>query len=1251
MHSEAKEPSKERPPLLRYAVAPVVVVLALLSRLLLDPLITDETLFLLLLGAVMVGAWFGGLGSGLLTTVLATLAAGYSSVLPIRSSSDVDSHIVALALFLTEGLLISVLVEALRSAGQGVGANAPTGAGHEETVRQTEERFQAVFEQPAVGMVQVGLDGGWLRFNDKFCEVLGYSREELPKVDFREIVMPEDLEANLEGGGRMLAGQIRDFSEEKLVRRKDGSQLWVRVTVSLMRDSSGLPEYFIGVIEDINLRRRAEEQLRRLKGAVSASPNGVVITDPTLPDNPIVYVNSAFERITGYAAEEAIGHNCRFLQAGDRGQPALEKLRAAVREARGCQVVIRNFRKDGSLFWNELSISAVHDDEGHLTNFVGVQNDVTERKRVEEALREAEAKYRTVVEHIPATTYIQEADHNLSIAFVSPQIEKMLGYSPEEYVSRPGFWAEIIHPQDRERVLAEDARTDETGELFTVEYRAFAKDGRTVWIRDEAVLVWDEEGNSLFWQGFMLDITEQKFAEEELVRLASYAKLNPSPIVETTVGGEPTYLNPAAEAQFPDLLALGKRHPALTDLDSVDREIRKTGGQSFVREIRVGNRFYQQFVSRLPEEGLLRLYSIDVTERRRAEDALRESERLFRAIFEQAAVGMVQIALDGGWISFNDRFCEILGYTREELSEVGFQDILFSDDDSDRGLEHGARMLSRELRDHAEEVRIRRKDGSQAWINLTLSPIYSSEGTEYFIGVIEDISERKRTEEALSRSETLYRIVIEQAAENIFLVDVKSKRILEANAALQHSLGYGPEELKDMTLYDILAHDRESIDENTKRVKTEGYNFIGERCFRRKEGTLVDVEASASTVPYEGREAMAIVAHDITEHKKAEENLRHSLSVLLALREAGQVLGSTLSSEEIVSRLLEIMRGVSHLTAVVLSVQDDGELRIWRSAGLERLRRRARFEQEAEAARRATLEDEEHRTFRLNGSGLEGGSLVGLCLPLRIKDRVVGVLEAYGEELLEGTDLIEILSSLSSQAASALENAWLYEELGERERALQGLVGKLLGAQEEERRRVAYEVHDGLAQVAVAAHQNLQAFARRHTPGTEKGRRELEQILGQVRATVSDARRIIANLRPTALDDLGLVAALSLEVEHLREVGYQVDYEEDLRDERLPNRVEIALFRIAQEALTNVRKHAQTRRVRIRLGRSANHAHLEVQDYGRGIDPVRMSAGSGPGERVGLAGMRERAGMLGGELEILSRPDDGTSIVVTVPVA
>jgi PAS domain S-box-containing protein len=128
------------------------------------------------------------------------------------------------------------------------------------------------------------------------------------------------------------------------------------------------------------------DKLRLLERAVTASTNAIVITDPNQPDGPIVYVNPAFERTTGYSAEEAMGRNCRFLQGEDRDQPALEELRAAVHEGRHCTVVLRNYRKDGTLFWNELSIYPVRDEEERVANFVGVQNDITERIRAEEVL-------------------------------------------------------------------------------------------------------------------------------------------------------------------------------------------------------------------------------------------------------------------------------------------------------------------------------------------------------------------------------------------------------------------------------------------------------------------------------------------------------------------------------------------------------------------------------------------------------------------------------------------------------------------------------------------------------------------------------------------------------------------------------------------------------------------------------------------------------------------------------------------------
>lgn len=514
-----------------------------------------------------------------------------------------------------------------------------------------------------------------------------------------------------------------------------------------------------------------------------------------------------------------------------------------------------------------------------------------------------------------------------------------------------------------------------------------------------------------------------------------------------------------------------------------------------------------------------------------------------------------------------------------------------------------------------------------------------------------EIAERERVEETLRQSEERYRAVVQQAAEGICLIDAESKRVLESNPEFQRMLGYAPEEVVGLPIYDFIAHDRENIDRNFRLTFEKGSHSVGERQYRRKDGSLIDVMASGSAISYGGRRVASLVIRDITERKEAEQRLQDTLDRLLALYEASQILDSTLDSEEVVSRLLEIMHRVSHLTAAVISVQEeDGREHVWRAVGLEEFSQRARHAPEAVDARRAALETEEHQLFHLQGSDFGPEHLVGLCLPLVTRDRALSVLEAYGSGSLAESDTVELLGSLASQAASALENARLYGELADRERRLQELVEKMLVAQEEERRHVAYEVHDGLAQIAVAAHTYLNAFARQHTGEDTRGREKLDRALELIEQTVEEARRVIADLRPTALDDFGLATALRLHVEELRGEECETSYEEALGDERLPVPVETALFRVAQEALTNVRKHSGSARVHVELERLDGSVRLEVRDWGRGFELGKGTTKGGPGERVGLVGMQERIALLGGELKVHSEPGAGTSVVAEVPL-
>ncbi len=249
--------------------------------------------------------------------------------------------------------------------------------------------------------------------------------------------------------------------------------------------------------------------------------------------------------------------------------------------------------------------------------------------------------------------------------------------------------------------------------------------------------------------------------------------------------------------------------------------------------------------------------------------------------------------------------------------------------------------------------------------------------------------------------------------------------------------------------------------------------------------------------------------------------------------------------------------------------------------------------------------------------------------------------------------LVPAVRRALEEAGERIERKRAEEELAESRRQLKELVGKLLTAQEEERRHVAYDIHDGLTQIAAAVYQHLQAFAYDHPPGSEVREGELDRVLALARETVKESRRVIEGLRPAVLDDFGLAVALARRIEELeKNEALQVDYEDGLGEERLPAEVETALYRVAQEALTNVQKHAQTKKAYLTVERlETGEVRLEVSDEGRGFDPSTKASedgGTGPGERVGLASMQERLSLLGGELTIRSRPGAGTSVIAEV---
>jgi PAS domain S-box-containing protein len=637
-------------------------------------------------------------------------------------------------------------------------------------------------------------------------------------------------------------------------------------------------------------------------------------------------------------------------------------------------------------------------------------------------------------------------------------------------------------------------------------------------------------------------------------------------------------------------------------------------------------------------------------EAQRHEGELRRSEHRFRVLVQNSS-DVITVIDDAGIIRYVSPAVErLMGYHPEEL--VGKTVSYYVDAEDVEGARNlFAELWSRPGVNPPFEFKVSHKDGTWRHSEFLVNNLLDDPNVRGVVVNQRDITERKEAEKKLRENEELYRSVVEQAAENIFLVDVETKRIIQGNDALHDSLGYSTDELRRLTLYDIVAHDHENIERNVRLLLEEGHRYIGERKYRRKDGSLIDVEVNASAISYGGRDVMCVVAHDVTERKRSEEALRRSLDALLALYETGQLLGSSLEREEIGSNLLGIIERIAGATGAVIYLGEDREyLHPWRTIGPESVLASVRDKPEARAARRAVFEAKEERMLEMESLHLQEERLTGLFLPLRVRDGSIGVLEVYGPKHLAESGAVETFASLANQAASALENARLYEELAEHRRRLQDLVGKLVTAQEHERRRVAYEVHDGLAQVAAAAYQHLQNFAADNPPATARAQEELDLALEMLQQTVGEARNVVADLRPTVLDDFGLSTALRLQVERLSEEGLRASYEETLGGERLPEAVETALFRVAQEALTNVRKHARADRVHVALERRGQALRLQVRDWGRGFVPDGVTGGADPGEKVGLSSMRERIALLRGRFEIHSEPGAGTVVEAEVPL-
>lgn len=405
-------------------------------------------------------------------------------------------------------------------------------------------------------------------------------------------------------------------------------------------------------------------------------------------------------------------------------------------------------------------------------------------------------------------------------------------------------------------------------------------------------------------------------------------------------------------------------------------------------------------------------------------------------------------------------------------------------------------------------------------------------------------------------------------------------------------------------------------------------------------------------------EALTQVIGDTVQQNRLNRDLQHSLNQLFLVYEVGRLFNLASSLDEVLIQVRDQLAGTLNFHHCCIMLLNEWRALVpeagigidtgWMQEARPALARSVagRVLEAGAAVQITDPVDLDSLDMPLLECGVPPASV--LSAPLSTRMGMIGVLELYTPAPYAfSTDEVFLLSVLAAEVATAVENSQLYVNLREKEGRLTVLAHKLIHSQEEERRRIARDMHDGLAQMIVSAYQYLQAHAFTVADGAD--RQSLERGMALLTECIDESRSVIFDLRPSTLDDFGLVLALRQYLSGLEtDLGWQLEFSLVGQVGPLPAALETAIFRMVKEALTNIKKHAATTRVLVRLVSREKILTITVRDWGKGFNP--REASTRHNGKLGLMGMKERVSLLNGAFSLRSKPGAGTLIRITLPL-
>ncbi len=435
-------------------------------------------------------------------------------------------------------------------------------------LRASEQRFLATFEQAAVGIALIAPDGRWLRVNRRLCDILGYEEAELLDQTFQDLTHPADRDADLDAMHRLLAGETTSYALEKRYLRKGGGDVWINLTVSLVRGEAGEPDYFIAVVEDIAQRKLAESRLALWSTAFEKAELNLAIGDAVR--QRLLAVNPAFAKRRGYHPEDMVGMPVAALFPADRLDEFLARLREA--DAKGHRVFETEHQcRDGARFPVLLDMTVTHSADGRSATRIVYALDISERKRIERDLSESRRRFQDIVD--ASADWVWEVDAQWHYTYVSESVQTLLGYDAAEILGKTPF--DLMPAEEAARVAAEFAGIAARRAPFRdLEKLNRHKDGRLLYIYTNGMPILDARGELLGYRGLDRDVTEKRQAELALRESRELFRTLFNSLPDLVWLKDPNGVFLTCNARFETLLGAPEAEiVGKTDYDFVDRAL------------------------------------------------------------------------------------------------------------------------------------------------------------------------------------------------------------------------------------------------------------------------------------------------------------------------------------------------------------------------------------------------------------------------------------------------------------------------------------------------------------------------------------------------------------------------------------------------------------------------------------------------------------------------------------------------------